>query len=66
MGYMEVRYSLLCYVFVYITGQVECVPGRHLEMYQTVKVLYKCEMDKDGKKYILVYTCYTYISKCLQ
>jgi len=28
------------------------VPEKHLEMYQTVKVLYKYESDEDGKKYM--------------
>lgn len=45
------------------TGQIECVPGKCLEMYRTVKVLYKCESDKDGKKYIN--TLYTVLIVCI-
>ena len=46
-------YASMCvHVCMYmLTGQVEDATGEHTEMYQTVKVLYKCESDENGKKY---------------
>ena len=45
-------YLCVCMVCMYmLTGQVEDATGEHTEMYQTVKVLYKCESDENGKKY---------------
>ena len=46
--------SMCVHVCMYmLTGQVEdaTCTGEHTEMYQTVKVLYKCELDENGKKY---------------
>lgn len=51
------------------TGQVEDVTENHVEMYQTVKVLYKCESDEDGKKYCIhryacIYARTTHTNTC--